>query len=55
MKNFNKLTKVMVVTIALFSAILFVIHSSIIFGLIGAVCTALLYMENDTINTNDNE
>lgn len=54
MENFNITFKAVVVAIAFFSVWLFVMHSSIIFGLIGAVCIALLYMENDTIN-NDNE
>lgn len=54
MENFNITFKAVIVTIAFFSAWLFIMHSSVIFGMIGAVCIALLYMENDTIN-NDNE
>lgn len=47
MTNFNKLTKAMVVTIAFFSAILFVVHSSIIFGLVGAVCVCVLTIKDN--------
>lgn len=50
MTNFNKPFKAVVVTIAFFSAWLFVMHSSVIFGILGAICIATLYMEN-----NDNE
>lgn len=54
MENFNIPFKAVIVAIAFLSAWLFVMHSSVIFGLIGAVCIALLYMENDNIN-NDNK
>lgn len=47
MTNFNKPFKAVVVTIAFFSAWLFIMHSSILFGLIGAVCIYALSIKNN--------
>lgn len=50
MTNFNKPFKAVVVTIAFFSAWLFIMHSSVFFGLIGAVCIYIL-----SITPNDSD
>ena len=47
MTNFNKPFKAVVVAIAFFSAWLFVIHSSVFFGLISAVCITMLSIKNN--------
>lgn len=46
MTNFNKPFRAVVFTIAFFSAWLFIMHSSILFGLIGAVCIYALSIKN---------
>lgn len=55
MTSSNKTFKAVVVAIAFFSMWGFIMHSSLLFGVIGAICIALLYMENDTYDTDDNE
>lgn len=47
MTNLNKPFKAVVVAIAFFSVWLFVMHSSILFGLIGAVCIYALSIKNN--------
>lgn len=47
MNNFNISFKAVVVAIAFFSMWAFIMHSSIFFGVIGAICIAMLFIKND--------
>lgn len=47
MTNFNIPFKAVIVVIAFFSAWLFIMHSSVFFGIIGAICIYTLSIKNN--------